>query len=176
MASTTDQTKIQQFEERITKVQAQLGEVEKKKDGIINLQNGMAGYIYIISNLGSFGENLFKIGMTRRLNPQDRVDELGDASVPFRFDVHSLIFSNSATELEKNLHRKLHDKRVNKINLRKEFFNATIDELEELVYSLEPSAEFNKTMLAEQFYQSMAVEEVPDSVSIVDDEDYVEEE
>jgi hypothetical protein len=171
MASTTDSTKIQQFEERISKVQAQLDEVEKKKDGIINLQNGMAGYIYIISNIGSFGENLFKIGMTRRLNPQDRVDELGDASVPFRFDVHSLIFSNNAVELENNLHRKLHSKRVNKVNLRKEFFNTTIDELEELVYSLEPSAEFNRTMLATQFYQSMAVEEVPDSVSNVDNVD-----
>lgn len=176
MASTTDSTKIQQFEERISKVQAQLDEVEKKKDGIITLQNGMAGYIYIISNLGSFGENLFKIGMTRRLNPQDRVDELGDASVPFRFDIHSLIFSNNAVELENNLHRRLHSKRINRVNLRKEFFNTTIDELEELVYSLEPSAEFNRTMLATQFYQSMAVEEVPDSVNIVDDEGDIEEE
>jgi hypothetical protein len=136
----------------------------------------MAGYIYIISNLGSFGENIFKIGMTRRLVPQDRVDELGDASVPFRFDVHSLIFSNCAPELENKLHRELHNQRVNKINLRKEFFHTTIDELEELVYLLEPSAEFNRTMLAKEYYQSMAVNEVPVSVNLVDDDGEIEEE
>ncbi|OGL43974.1 MAG: hypothetical protein A2161_02305 [Candidatus Schekmanbacteria bacterium RBG_13_48_7] len=108
--------------------------------------------------------------MTRRINPQDRVDELGDASVPFKFDVHSLIFSNNATELEYNLHKQLNNKKINKVNLRKEFFNTTIDELEDLVYSLEPSAEFNRTMLAEQYYQSMAVDEVPENVNIIDDE------
>jgi hypothetical protein len=103
--------------------------------------------------------------------PQDRIDELGDASVPFRFDIHCLIFSDNAVELENKLHKHLHNKRVNKINLRKEFFSTTIDEVEELVYSLEPSAEFNRTMLAEQYYQSMAVNEVPESVNIIDDSD-----
>lgn len=176
MTATDDQLKIQQLEERLAKVQAHLEEVETKKGEIVNLQNGQAGYIYIISNLGSFGENVFKIGMTRRINPQDRIDELGDASVPFRFDIHSFIFSNNASELETNLHRKLKDQRVNKINLRKEFFRATIDEIEDLVYSLEPSAEFNRTMLAEQYYQSMSVEEIPDTVSIIDDDDFVEDE
>jgi hypothetical protein len=81
-----------------------------------------------------------------------------------------MIFSDNANELESKLHKQLHDNRVNKINLRKEFFRTTIDELEELVYSLEPSAIFNKTMLAEQYYQSMAVNEIPDSVSIIDDD------
>lgn len=176
MAATDDQSKIEQLEERLAKVQAHLDEVETKKDEIVNLQNGQAGYIYIISNLGSFGENIFKIGMTRRINPQDRVDELGDASVPFRFDIHSFIFSNNASQLETNLHRKLNNQRVNKVNLRKEFFRATIDEIEELVYSLEPSAEFNRTMLAEQYYQSMSVEEVPDSVNIIGDDDFTEDE
>jgi hypothetical protein len=108
--------------------------------------------------------------MTRRLEPQDRIDELGDASVPFRFDVHSTIFSNNAPELEAKLHKELHNNRVNKINLRKEFFKTTIDELEELVYSLEPSAQFDRTMLAEQYYQSMAVNEVPESVEVIDDD------
>ncbi len=175
IANTSDATKIIQLEERITKVQLQLDDVEKKKEEIINLQNGKAGYIYIISNLGTFGESTFKVGMTRRLEPQDRVDELGDASVPFKFDVHSFIFSNSARDLENNLHKKLHNKRVNKINLRKEFFNTTIDELEEIVYGLEPSAEFNRTMLAEQYFQSMAVDIIPESVNIVDDENYIDE-
>lgn len=170
LAVTDDALKIKQLEERIAKIQAQLGEVEKKKEDITKLQHGQAGYIYILSNLGSFGENTFKVGMTRRINPQDRVDELGDASVPFKFDVHSLIFSNKATELEYNLHKQLNNKKINKVNLRKEFFNTTIDELEDLVYSLEPSAEFNRTMLAEQYYQSMAVDEVPENVNIIDDE------
>ncbi len=176
LTATNDEIKIKQLEERLAKIQSQLDEVEKKKDEIINLQHGKAGYIYIISNLGSFGENMFKVGMTRRSNPQDRIDELGDASVPFRFDIHSFIFSNNAPELEMNLHRKLKDQRVNKVNLRKEFFKTTIDELEEIVYALEPSAEFNRTMLAEQYYQSMAVQEIPDSVDIIDDNDFTEDE
>jgi hypothetical protein len=171
MKEAENQDKINQLEERLAKVQEQLNNVEKKKEGIINLQNGKAGYIYVISNLGSFGDSVFKVGMTRRLDPQDRVDELGDASVPFKFDVHSFIFSDNAPDLELKLHKQLNNQRLNKVNLRKEFFKSSIDELEELVYSLEPSAEFNKTMLAEQFYQSMAVEEVPESVSIIDDDD-----
>ena len=177
VAFSNDQEKVKQLEERIAKIQAQLNEVEKKKDDIVNLQHGKAGYIYVISNLGSFGENIFKIGMTRRLDPQERIDELGDASVPFRFDVHSFIFSNSAPDLEASLHKKLHDKRVNKVNLKKEFFQTTIDDLEEMVYSLEPSAEFNRTMLAEQYYQSMAVNEIPETVTMIDefDDDIVEE-
>jgi len=170
LAKTTDETTKQQLEERSARVQEQLGNVEKKKDEIINLLKGKAGYIYIISNLGSFGDKMFKIGMTRRLNPQERIDELGDASVPFRYDIHSLIFSDNAPDLEYKLHKHLNDRRINKINLRREFFDTSIDELEELVYSLEPTAEFNRTMLAEQYYQSMAVKEVPDEVQIIDDE------
>jgi hypothetical protein len=95
---------------------------------------------------------------------------LGDASVPFRYDVHGMIFSENAPDLEYKLHKHLNNQRINRVNLRKEFFNTSIDDLENLVYSLEPSAEFNKTMLAEQYYQSMAVEEVPDEVQIVDEE------
>ena len=170
LSSTTDEIKMKQLEERIAKLQEQLGDVEKKKEEITKLQKGKAGYIYVISNLGSFGENVFKIGMTRRLDPQERIDELGDASVPFRYDIHSLIFSENAPDLEYKLHKYLNNQRINKVNLRKEFFNTSIDDLENLVYSLEPSAEFNKTMLAEQYYQSMAVEEVPDEVQIIDEE------
>jgi hypothetical protein len=169
MANTDDPVKSKQLEERMAKVQAQLDEVEKKKDQIVNLQSGKAGYIYVISNLGSFGENVFKVGMTRRLVPQERVDELGDASVPFKFDIHSLIFSDNAPELENQIHKKLHSQRVNKINLKKEFFKTSIDELEGLVYSLEPSAEFNRTMMAEQYYQSMAVDVIPETVTIVEE-------
>ena len=92
--------------------------------------------------------------MTRRLNPQERVDELGSASVPFKFDVHSFIFSKDAVLLESKMHEMLNKQRVNKVNRRKEFFRITIDELEELVNKIEPTAEFNKTMIAEEFRNS----------------------
>ncbi len=144
------------LEKRILELQAQLADVIVKKDKIITLQNGKAGNVYIISNLGSFGENVFKIGMTRREQPQERVNELGDASVPFKFDVHSFIFSNDAVSLENELHKRLNDKRVNKVNLRKEFFYSSIDELEKLVNEVDPTAEFIRTMLAEEFRQSQS--------------------
>lgn len=163
---TQDVERIMQLEERFQKTKEKLSEVEKNKEEIIKLQNGKAGYVYIISNLGSFGHNVFKIGMTRRLDPQDRIDELGSASVPFRFDVHSVIFSEYAPELETAIHKRLHDKRVNKINLRKEFFICDIEDLENLVYELEPTASFNKTMLAEQFIQGISIDYIPDNIDI----------
>lgn len=152
-----DSEKISQLENRILELQKQLELVETKKDDIISRQNGKAGNVYIISNLGSFGDNIFKIGMTRRLDPFERIKELSSASVPFTFDIHSFIFSDDAVGLEQKLHSMLDDKRVNKINLRKEFFNISIDELEELVNEIDPSAEFNKTMLAEEYHQSLSL-------------------
>ena len=156
---------------RILALQAQLADVVVKKEEISNLANGKAGNVYVISNLGSFGENVFKIGMTRRLNPQDRVNELGDASVPFKFDVHSFIFSDDAVGLENKLHSILNEKRVNKVNMRKEFFYTTVDELEKLVTQIEPTAEFNKTMLAEEFRQSQSTEGLYTSDYSFDEED-----
>ena len=157
--ASANEEELNKLNARILQLQSQLSDVAVKKSDIINLQNGKAGNIYIISNLGSFGEDVFKVGMTRRLNPQDRVNELGDASVPFRFDVHSFIFSDDAVSLEHKLHTILNDKRVNKVNLRKEFFRISIDELEQLVNQIEPTAEFNKTMLAEEFRQSLSTDE-----------------
>ena len=159
-ANSAEGSELDALKARILELQSQLANVVVKKEEIINLQNGKAGNVYIISNLGSFGENVFKIGMTRRLDPQDRVNELGDASVPFRFDVHSFIFSDDASDLETELHKRLHDRRVNKVNLRKEFFNISIDELEELVTEICPTAEFNKTMIAEEFRQSQSTDEI----------------
>ena len=89
--------------------------------------------------------------------PFERIKELGSASVPFTFDIHSFIFSDDAVGLEQKLHNILEDKRVNKINLRKEFFKVSIDELEELVNDIDPSAEFNKTMIAEEYHQSLSL-------------------
>lgn len=158
LAITTDDKQIEDLQRKILELQGQLSDVTLKKEEISQLQNGKAGNVYIISNLGSFGDNVFKIGMTRRLNPQDRVDELGSASVPFRFDVHSFIFSDDAVGLESRLHSILNNKRVNKVNLRKEFFYATLEELESLVSELDPTAEFNKTMIAEEFHQSQSTD------------------
>lgn len=152
-ASASELAKLQA---RIEELKAQLSTVSAKKEEIANLQNGKAGTVYVISNLGSFGENVFKIGMTRRLEPQDRINELGNASVPFKFDVHSFIFSNDAVHLEKKLHSILNTKRVNKVNSHKEFFNTTIDELEKLVTEIAPTAEFNRTMVAEEYRQSLS--------------------
>lgn len=163
---------LEKLNARILALQAQLADVAIRKDEISTLANGKAGNVYVISNLGSFGENVFKIGMTRRLNPQDRVDELGNASVPFRFDVHSFIFSDDAVGLENKLHTILTDKRVNKVNMRKEFFNVSLDELEQLVTEIEPTAEFNRTMAAEEFRQSQSTDSVYSSdYTYSDDED-----
>ncbi len=162
---------LEKLNARILELQSKLADVVVKKEEISNLANGKAGNVYVISNLGSFGENVFKIGMTRRLNPQDRVNELGDASVPFKFDVHSFIFSDDAVGLESKLHNILDNKRVNKVNRRKEFFYASIDELEKLVTEIEPTAEFNKTMLAEEFRQSLsAVENYSTTYELDEDE------
>ena len=133
MLNTTDESEIDKLKARILELQSQLGEVIVKKDEITNLQNGKAGTVYIISNLGAFGEDVFKVGMTRRLEPQDRINELGNASVPFKFDVHSFIFSKDAVALENKMHEILNDRRVNKVNMRKEFFKISIDELEKIV-------------------------------------------
>ncbi|MDC7236639.1 MAG: GIY-YIG nuclease family protein [Sphaerochaetaceae bacterium] len=149
-----DENKIKELNIKINELSDLVENVEEQKDEILRLQNGKAGNVYIISNLGSFGDNVFKIGMTRRLDPQERINELGSASVPFKFDVHSFIFSEDAVTLEKELHNRLNNQRVNKINLRKEFFNISIDELESLVLEINPTAEFNKTMIAEEYHQS----------------------
>ena len=168
---TAEGAELEALKARILELQSQLADVVVKKEEISTLQNGKAGNVYIISNLGSFGDNVFKIGMTRRLDPQDRVNELGDASVPFKFDVHSFIFSDDASGLETELHKRLNDKRVNKVNLRKEFFYVTIDELETLVNEICPTAEFNKTMLAEEFRQSLSTNEVYSSDLILENDE-----
>ncbi len=154
-----DDEKTKQLLAKIQELEAQLNDIDKKKEEIVNLQNGKAGYVYVISNLGSFGDDVFKIGMTRRLDPQERIDELGSASVPFKFDVHSFIFSNDAVQLESDLHQALENQRVNKVNSRKEFFKISIDDLENLVYKFDPAAEFNRTMEAEQYRQTISIEE-----------------
>lgn len=155
-----DSEKASVLQKRIEELEALMAKVREKKETIAKLQNGKAGCVYVISNLGSFGDHVFKVGMTRRFVPQERIDELGDASVPFSFDVHSFIFSEDASALETEMHRRLNEKRVNKVNLRKEFFDVSLDEIEALVYEIQPAAEFNRTMAAEQYRQSLSMSTV----------------
>ena len=120
---------------------------EEAKAKIAEVQNGISGveeraanirtgYVYVISNIGSFGEQVLKIGLTRRLDPEERIQELSDASVPFKFDTHAIIFSVDAVSLEKQLHQELESHRVNKVNARKEFFRVTPAFVKELLTRL----------------------------------------
>jgi hypothetical protein len=121
----------------LERAQEQLASVDDAIDGVeLRAANVRAGYVYVISNVGAFGPDMVKIGMTRRLEPMDRVRELGDASVPFRFDVHALFFSDDAVALETDLHQRLAHKRVNLVNHRREFFYATPAEVKELLVGI----------------------------------------
>ena len=117
--------------------------------------NQKAGYVYIISNVGAFGEGVYKIGMTRRLEPMDRIDELGDASVPFDFDVHALIFSDNAPGLEAALHKAFEDRKLNMVNTRREFFRVSLEEIKSVVkQNFDQTVDFVDVPLAEQYRQS----------------------
>lgn len=128
-----------------------------KERAIARAQMTRSGHVYIISNVGSFGEDVYKIGMTRRLEPMDRVKELGDASVPFAFDVHAVIYSEDAPALENKLHRLFHQRRINLINERKEFFRVGIDEIAKAVR--ESHGDINIVMDAEavEYRKTLAV-------------------
>ncbi len=134
-------------------LESKLSDIDKALTDIDYRQANMkAGYVYIISNIGAFGENVYKIGMTRRLDPQERVDELGDASVPFNFDVHAMIFSDNAPALETALHHAFEDRKLNMVNQRREFFNVTLDEIKEVVRkNFDKTVEFVDTPDAEQY-------------------------
>lgn len=136
-----------------TELENQLQDIDKAmKDIDYREANQRAGYVYIISNIGAFGENIYKIGMTRRLDPQDRVDELGDASVPFNFDIHAMIFSDDAPALETALHKAFEDRKLNMVNTRREFFNVTLDEIKAVVKkNFDKTVEFIDVPYAEQY-------------------------
>lgn len=140
---------------------SQLSDIEVALSDIDYRQANMkAGYVYIISNIGAFGENIYKIGMTRRLEPQDRIDELSSASVPFNFDVHAMIFSDDAPALEAALHRAFADRKVNMVNQRREFFNVTLDEIKAVVkQNFDKTVEFIDTPDAEQYRISMKMKQ-----------------
>ena len=142
------QTKIANLEIELKKAQ------EMKERAISMAQITKAGYIYVISNIGSFGENIYKIGMTRRIEPTDRIRELSGASVPFPYDIHAMIYSENAPELEYALHKSFTDKRLNLINYRKEFFNVSLDDIEKYVNDKSINIEFTKLAEARDFRQT----------------------
>ena len=130
MAETQTQEKIQKLQEQIQGLEKALVEARELRERAMSMaQQTKIGYVYIISNIGSFGKDVYKIGMTRRLDPMERVIELSNASVPFPFDVHTFIYSEDAPALEADLHRRFDAKKVNSINYRKEYFHVTLDEI-----------------------------------------------
>ena len=143
--------------DKIGQLEAQLAEaLANKERALSRAQQTRSGHVYIISNIGSFGETVFKIGMTRRLDPYDRVDELGDASVPFDFDVHGMIYTDDAPEMESKLHQHFDNHRVNLVNERKEFFYSTIDEINFAVQRLGATVVLTKLAEAREYRETVA--------------------
>lgn len=143
--------------EKRDKLLSQIADAQKAIENVDYREaNKRAGYVYVISNIGAFGENVYKIGMTRRLEPMDRINELGDASVPFNFDVHALIFADDAPGLEAALHSAFESKKVNKINGRREFFRVSLDEIKAVVRAnFDKTVEWTDIAEADQYRQSL---------------------
>ncbi len=158
MQKATDIEK-QLYIDKIKELEEKLKLLEKDMENVLEReQNTRAGFVYIISNIGSFGENIYKIGMTRRLEPMDRIKELSDASVPFEFDVHAMIFSEDAPALENILHSTFEKNQVNRINKRKEFFNVSLDEIEKVVKeNFNSTVTFTKIAEATQYRETLKI-------------------
>lgn len=156
-----DGAQLEELLQKKVELQTSLSDAERMiKDIDYREANQKAGYVYVISNIGSFGENVYKIGMTRRLDPMERVDELGDASVPFDFDVHAMIFSDNAPALEAALHRAFENRKLNMVNTRREFFSVTLDEIKAVVKAnYDKTAEFIDVADAEQYRRSIKMRE-----------------
>lgn len=147
----------EQLNIKISILESQLKEAHDKKERAISqAQLTKSGYVYIISNIGSFGEHVYKIGMTRRLEPMDRIYELGSASVPFTFDVHAMIFSDNAPELESDLHKSLDRYRVNQMNTRKEFFRVELEKIAEIAQKHKADVSFTMIAEAKEYRQTIA--------------------
>lgn len=150
--------KHEKLQFQIERLEQELREAQEKKERALSMaQQTKRGHVYIISNIGSFGENVYKIGMTRRLEPTDRIRELGDASVPFLFDIHAMIYSDEARTLEYELHKAFNNKKVNMLNYRKEFFNVTLDEIEQQIKQIGIEAEFSRLPEAMEYRETLAI-------------------
>lgn len=162
LQKTNNDVEKQLYMDKIKELEERINSLEKEKENVLEREtNARAGYVYVISNIGSFGEDIYKIGMTRRLEPMDRVKELSSASVPFEFDVHAMIFSDDAPALETALHKKFEKQSVNKINLRKEFFKISLDEIENFVKdNFNNTVEFTKIPVAKEYRESLELENI----------------
>ena len=159
-----------EYEAKLIDLQNKLQEAEEKNQRALSMaQQTKSGHVYIISNIGSFGENVYKIGMTRRLNPIDRVKELSDASVPFSFDVHSMIFSDDAPKLENELHKIFSNNQVNKVNSKKEFFKVNIKDIRNQIERMGIEAKWTMLADAKEYKESLAIE----NSATANDEEYV---
>jgi len=147
------------YEEKLAALENKLREAEEKNQRALSMaQQTKAGNVYVISNVGSFGNDVYKIGLTRRLEPLDRIRELGDASVPFEFDVHAMIFSEDAPTLEKDLHKVFMRMQVNKVNSRKEFFKVTLQDIRKEIEKMNIITKWTMTASAREYRESIAIE------------------
>jgi predicted nucleic acid-binding Zn-ribbon protein len=164
MAETQTQEKIQKLQEQIQGLEKALVEARELRERAMSMaQQTKIGYVYVISNIGSFGKDVYKIGMTRRLDPMERVLELSNASVPFPFDVHTFIYSEDAPALEADLHRRFDAKKVNSINYRKEYFHVTLDEIKAALEEKGVDAQFVDEPDAFQYRESLVKEQQQNS-------------
>ncbi len=151
-------SEMQAVERKIQALEASLAEAQSKLDRAVSMaQLTKSGHVYIISNIGSFGEDVFKIGMSRRLDPEERVYELGSASVPFPYDIHAMIYSLDAPGLENAFHKHFSDKRVNMVNPRKEFFRVSITELEQFARKHKADIQLTKLAEAKEYRETLTL-------------------
>ncbi len=149
-----------EYEAKLAELQDRLVAAEEKNQRALSMaQQTRTGHVYIISNIGSFGEEVFKIGMTRRLEPKDRVRELGDASVPFEFDIHAMLYSEDAPSLERTLHRRFIQKQMNKVNPRKEFFRVSLDDIRSEVEAMGIAAHWTMVADAHNYRETLRIEQ-----------------
>lgn len=159
MQKAKDDVENQIYTKKIKELEEKLKALEENKKNVLDReQNARAGFVYVISNIGSFGEKVYKIGMTRRLEPMDRIAELSSASVPFPFDVHAMIFSEDAPKLEADLHQFFSKERVNKVNTRKEFFRVNLADIQKEVYTHNPTAKFVSDADAMEYRETLRIE------------------
>jgi hypothetical protein len=153
--------KLDKLTEQISKFEGKLDEARRKKErAIARAQLTKSGFVYVISNIGSFGETIFKIGMTRRLEPMDRIYELSGAAVPFPYDLHAMLYSDDAPGLEHEMHRLFQDRRLNRVNARREFFqDVSLHEIDQFVRNKGLSAQFLQIPEAREYRQTLAMRE-----------------
>lgn len=141
---------LEELQRKMAELEQQLTDAHARKERALSMaQQTRRGHVYVISNIGSFGEDVYKIGMTRRLEPLDRIKELGDASVPFVFDVHAIIYSDDAPDMELRLHKRFDRHRVNRVNEKREFFRVPLAEIASEVRRIDGMAEVEFTLAAE---------------------------